>query len=378
MAILSITTDVAGQTGGFIGGVVPRRVAIVSTDNLATVTTAGYLNNASKETGFNILPTDVIDMWYGYVSGNSTGTFEVFTPSISNGVITLVQWANPGDVLLPVVSGDFAVFNGTTGQIKDSGSAPSASSQPFVVVSPGSLTSGNFPRLNDANGTLNTGKAPSDATKTFVVMSPGSLTSGNFPTLGDTNGTLAAGLPPSAAAQSFVVVSPGSLTSGHVAKFSDVNGTVADAGFAATEVAISTITNSDAQSDIIWYDITCSATALATAGKVNVQVSSGSKQYAVRNVLFNYGAAGLSGGGGDRLLALTDGTTVYNNAGITAALLGTPVNTVWGGAGNPLPGTVAISTATVAGANLYFQYTGGTTDYTTGSVVISVQVQRVV
>ena len=94
-------------------------------------------------------------------------------------------------------------------------------------------------------------------------------------------------------------------------------------------------------------------------------------------MIVNYAAAGLSGGGGDRLLAISDATTVYNNAGITAALLGTPINTLWGGTGNPVAGTVALDTSTAAGANLYLQYSGGTADYTTGQIVVSVLVQRV-
>jgi len=125
-------------------------------------------------------------------------------------------------------------------------------------------------------------------------------------------------------------------------------------------------------------DITATAAALATAGKVNVQSAIAGAQFKVRNIFVNYSAAGLSGGGGDRLLSLTDGTTAYNNAGITAALLGTPVNTVWGGSGNPLAGTVAQNTSTAAGAQLYLQYAGGTTDYASGSVVITVAYERVV
>lgn len=124
------------------------------------------------------------------------------------------------------------------------------------------------------------------------------------------------------------------------------------------------------------YDITLSAAALASAGKVTIVPGMGSRQYVVRDIKMNYSAAGLSGGGGNRLVTVTDGTTVYNNAGITAALLGTPINTVWAGTGNPVAGTVAQDTPTVAGAALYANYAGGTTDYTTGSVVISVTVQR--
>ena len=124
MGILSITTNVAGQTGGLIGGVVPRTVKILSTDSLSTVTTAGYLNDVSLQ-GYTINNTDIIDMWYGAVGGfnsiTSPGTFGIFTPTISNGVISLTEWSNPGDVLLPVVSGNLASFNGTTGQIADSG-----------------------------------------------------------------------------------------------------------------------------------------------------------------------------------------------------------------------------------------------------------------
>ena len=117
MGILKITTDVAGQIGDK-----PRRVKIISSDTLATVTTAGYLNNVTLE-GYNIYNTDIIDMWYAATGSQfgitSPGTLGVLTPSIVNGVITLVQWVNPGDVLLPVVSGNIPEFNGTTGQIEE-------------------------------------------------------------------------------------------------------------------------------------------------------------------------------------------------------------------------------------------------------------------
>lgn len=181
---------------------------------------------------------------------------------------------------------------------------------------------------------------------------------------------------PSAAA-SHIAQAPAALVNNNLVKASGVAGLLADSGLVAANVAVSTLSSPDPQSDLIWYDVTCTFTALAAAGTVIVQTSSGSKQYKVRDVKMNYGASGLSGGGGDRLISLTDGTTVFNNAGITAALLGTPVNTVWGGSGNPVAGAVAQNTSTVAGANLYFQYAGGTVDYTAGSVVISVLLQRV-
>lgn len=326
MGIVSINTDLPGQIG-----VRPRRVKIVSTDNLATVTTAGYLNGATLE-GYTIYNTDVIDMWYGATIGaNLTivtpGTFESFTPSFSNGVITLVAYANPGDVLLPVVSGDVAIFNGTTGQIKDSAVAFSNATDTVASLFHGTATAGDFVTVNNANKTIqDSGAAPSASSQAFVVMSPGSLTSGDVPS------------------------------------FSDANGTLADSGLAALNVTRTKV-------------FTLTFTQLASAGKVNIQVhNSGTSQYFIQDVKV-LNSTGLSGGGGNRLLAITDGTIVFNNAGITAALLGTPIFTIWGGTGNPISnGSSEVSTA---GADIYFQYTGGTTDYTAGSVQIAVTYVKV-
>lgn len=215
-----------------------------------------------------------------------------------------------------------------------------------------------------------------NATGNGAVTLP--VTSGHFTVFDGTLGALKdAAYAPSDAVGPFVVMSPGSVTSGRVVKFNGVNGTVADAGFAATAVAISTITSPDPQSDILQQDFTLGFAALASAGKVNIQVSSGSKQYCIRDVRINK-STGLSGGGGDRLLAISDSTNVWTGTGITAALLGTPINTLWGGSGLPLPsGANAFSTFSTAGANLFFQYTGGTTDFTAGSVIITVKWQRV-
>ena len=68
---------------------------------------------------------------------------------------------------------------------------------------------------------------------------------------------------------------------------------------------------------------------------------------------------------------LGDGTTVFNNAGITAAVLGTPIFTIWGGTGNPITASGTISSS-AAGANVYLQYSGGSADYNAGSVIIAV------
>jgi hypothetical protein len=170
MGILSITTSVAGQTGGLIGGVAPRQVSIITTDNLATVTAAGYLNQASIQ-GYTIYNTDIINMWYG-ASGNfqsisSPGTFSVFTPSIVNGVLSLVANVNPGDVLLPVVSNHIAIFNGTTGQITGDLSP---------AINGGNIQAG----LSGTAGTL--GSFPGTAASGELILAAVNNSSGNFNT----------------------------------------------------------------------------------------------------------------------------------------------------------------------------------------------------
>ena len=128
MGLFQIPTVLPSQVG-----IKPQRKRMVSTDSLATITAAGYLNQFNLE-GNPIAPSDVLDVLYSYNIQTNSGTFGIFTVAVVNGLVTLTQWANPGDVLLPVVSGDIAIFNGTTGQIKDSGVTISGSSGTIPVV----------------------------------------------------------------------------------------------------------------------------------------------------------------------------------------------------------------------------------------------------
>jgi len=61
-------------------------------------------------------------MVYSYNAQSNSGTYGEFLVAISNGVVTLSQQVNSGNVLLPVVNNHIAVFNGTSGQIKDGAS----------------------------------------------------------------------------------------------------------------------------------------------------------------------------------------------------------------------------------------------------------------
>lgn len=101
MAIKYIKMEFAGQPNDLQ----PRRGIMVTTDSLATITTAGYLNNNPSTAGTNFFANDFIFVNYNapFASqiGGSTG---LFTVGITAGVITLslanepsyVQGITPG------------------------------------------------------------------------------------------------------------------------------------------------------------------------------------------------------------------------------------------------------------------------------------------
>lgn len=146
MGLLNVNTESPGLVN-----VSPRIVRIRTTDTYATITAANYLNQTNNTT-YSIKGTDILFVSYG---PELTGTsFAIFTPSISNGSVTLIPWVNSSDVLLPVVSGDFAVFNGTNGQIKDAGYLPSNAAKTRVVMANGATVVNHIAAYTDVTGTV--------------------------------------------------------------------------------------------------------------------------------------------------------------------------------------------------------------------------------
>jgi len=164
MGVLQITTDETGQVAQL-----PRRVKIITTDALAVVTAAGYLNPISLLYN-TIYPSDVIDLVYSWSNATQSGTYEVFLPSFSGSTITLVAWVDPGNVLLPVVANDFANFNGTTGQLKDAGYSPSDPAKTKVVMATGATVANHLMVSTDTAGTV--------GNKTGTAINDGSVQAG--------------------------------------------------------------------------------------------------------------------------------------------------------------------------------------------------------
>ncbi len=359
----------------------PQVVKINTTDDLAAVTTAGYFNHYISAEGWLIKATDMCLIAYDGGEG-------FFTVSISNGVITLSQNSSGGTAGAkaasdntsptvasvegaPVVSGNLVTFSDTAGSIGDSGIAPGTASgkaasdntKPTVASVGSAVVANHIALFQDTSGTID------DTAGTAINNGP--IQAG----LSGTAGTL--GSFPAAATSGELILAAVTNSSGNFnTTISNVAAvgqsqvvSIPDGGRAASDFVIA---QSSLPSNQTTFTVvkTAGFAALATAGKINLVVHpTATAQFAVIDIKV-LKSTGLSGGGGDRLLAVSDGTIVFNNAGITAALLGTPILTLWGGTGNPL--AVGASEVSTAGADIFLQYAGGTTDYTAGSVQLAI------
>lgn len=136
MGILQLPTQVPAQVGIF-----PNSKFMVTTDSLATITTAGYLNGVSLQSN-PISATDVLQVLYDFNLQTQSGSFGIFTVAVSTtGVITLSSWSNPGEVVLPTTANYLAHFTNTTGTL---------SSAAGNVIQPGNIQAG----LSGTPGTL--------------------------------------------------------------------------------------------------------------------------------------------------------------------------------------------------------------------------------
>jgi hypothetical protein len=139
-----------------IEGQRPAPLQVFTDASYATVTAAGFLNSATLQVS-NLSPTDFALVTYAYVPATGVGTFGIFTLSIaSTGVITLVPYVGQGNVLLPVVDGNVPKFNGTTGQIEDSGASLSDAAKTKIVMANAASVVGQIPKYTDTAGTIGT------------------------------------------------------------------------------------------------------------------------------------------------------------------------------------------------------------------------------
>jgi hypothetical protein len=125
MGIISSTFGLLGQDG-----VTPRRVQLVTTDNLATVTTAGYLTEQGINPNF-IYSTDIFDAIISYNVNTTVGTYIELLPTIVNGVITLS--AASSTIVLPTIANHIATYTNTSGGLSE---------DPTTAISGGNIQAG--------------------------------------------------------------------------------------------------------------------------------------------------------------------------------------------------------------------------------------------
>jgi len=197
---------------------------MVTTDNLATVTTAGYLNSANTDSATPVSNSDVILMLYGYNTNISTGTFGIFTVSISASTgITLTEWSNGGAVL-PSTVGNFAVFSNTTGSVT---SAPGNATQLGNIAAGASGTAGTVSSF------------PATASKGSLILKAAANTGNTTTTISNAamGQATVVSIPDPGAATADFVVAPSALVSSNLVQASGTAGLVVDSGITAASVS---------------------------------------------------------------------------------------------------------------------------------------------
>ncbi len=319
MAILQLPLPIAANTG-----VTPNLKMMKVTDDLTTITAAGYLKFSDLQ-GYDLSPEDEIHVKYNASeTDDNAGDLAVLKVQINNGVITLEQDLSEGNVELPVSVDHVAVYASTDGVIKD---------DPAIAINAGSFQAG----LDGTQGKYILYPSGTDKGRAEIECSE------------NTNQAVATVLvDPIEANTTFHLPSP-VVSSNLYIQVSDKS-----AGLA---------------SDLQAFRVTASWDDLI-AGGFNTLVTAGvGVTFEILELNISSDGTDFSGGGGDRNLQFTDGTSIYSI--IPAANLQSLPNARWGDTALPFPVTAGIGTPTVSGENLIVQYQGGSADYTAGDIVIS-------
>lgn len=353
-------------TGGV--GVKPMIKYMASTDSMATITTAGYLNEKLTNIG-QISETDMLLIRYNYVQETEAGTNAFFTVSIaSNGSITLAEDVSEGNVVFPVAANKIAVFSDSAGKIKVAAAANTISTAAQSIEVGGDTVNGKMVlKVGGANvGSLTLQPGNNASANQVVLSSEGQ----------DINVTVRL---PKVAAQQFASINmmewddvTPPATVGNILKAATNKGIMTDAGIAANKILTSSFATPDTNANLVFFSVTVTAADLAAGGLKALITSSGAKQYSILSMNINAnGATNFSGGGGDRNFKILAGANVYSV--IPSGSLTIIVNRAWltNAAGFPLPASVGTTEATPAGTSLSMSYDGGTTDYAAGTVIIS-------
>lgn len=308
---------------------------------------------------------DLSSLELGAVNGITAGTVTASKAVVVDSNKDIGDFRNVDVVNLDAgadaVAGTVDVFPATTASGKMILAAVNSAGAFNTTISNASMGQSTVVSIPDpgaatANFVLNAGTATIAGAKTFssgVTINPTT----NQLVLGVTNTTTISAVAPSAS---------------RVCSIQDFGGA---ANFVLAD-AVNHKVDGVAMSNVKWVDVTVTAALLDAAGTAPVIAGVTGDQYKIREVRLVGGGTSFAAGG-DRLISLTDGTTVWTtiaNADIESA----PAATLhWGDTKVPyLTGTS--DTASASNAAIRFQYSGGTTDHSaTGSIKFSVCLEKV-
>lgn len=265
-------------------------------DNLAAVTTAGYLNSYSIEAGLPLSNADVIMSLYSFNQQTNTGSFGIFTVNIttSTGQITLAEWTGTNGVVLPTIANHIATYTNTTGTLSE---------DPTTAISGGNIQAG----LSGTAGTL--ASFPATASK-------GSLVLAGVANTGNTNTTISnaamgqasvISIPDPGAATANFLLNTGAnpMAAGSSITLAKVNGTEAANAVTASGVAGLLTTSSLNTAGGASYAITWTNTFITATSSVLLTLAGGT------NTTENITLKCVPG-------ASTATLTIYNNTASTA------------------------------------------------------------
>ncbi len=219
MAILQFPVAIPVTNGNL-----PTLKFMVTTDSLATLTAAGYLNSANTESAAPMSNTDVVMALYSYSTQTTIGTLGIFTVTITSGNITLTSWADTSNVTQPTAVNNIIVSTNTAGQLAN---------LVGTAINSGSLQAGS----SGIAGTLIS--YPATALKGSLIVA-GVANTGNTTT---TISNAAMGqasvisIPDPGTATADFALAPAALVNGNLVQASGTAGLLADSGISAASLA---------------------------------------------------------------------------------------------------------------------------------------------
>lgn len=305
-------------------------VNVATTDDYTTISTSGYILeqqdeiNALNDGEFTWRPTDTVKVSYVDTSGDNQTAF--FTYDASTG--SLISDTPEG-------LGTMAYQNANNVNITGG-----------VITADDDITSleGNLIAGSDGNaGTITS--FPSSTASGRLVMEAAD-NDGNF-----------------------------TVTIENTAHGQDTRIAIPDVQQSAGSFLVCRLDNSSPAANLVTFNIPVSFTQLAGSGVVGLYPSNTGESFRIRELYLSPYDTPEDFSGGDRLATISDGSTAYSI--IPAEDLQDLSNARWGSTALPFPVSQPLSEQTIPGANLTIAYSGGTSDYTAGIMLISGMLERI-